>query len=82
MRVRDVWLQVGNTIDPCATYGFGETEDYDVTISAPPACPTLSGLAASAVTTTTASLNWVTGCVETDWIVEYGVTGFTLGSGT
>ncbi|MBK7103488.1 MAG: T9SS type A sorting domain-containing protein [Flavobacteriales bacterium] len=82
MRVRDVWLQAGNTIDPCATYGFGETEDYDVTISAPPACPTPSGLAASAVTTTTASLNWVTGCVETDWIVEYGVTGFTLGSGT
>ena len=38
MRVRDVYSfsSIGSTIDPCANYGFGETEDYDVTIAPPP----------------------------------------------
>lgn len=34
MRVRDVWSQQGQNIDPCNQYGFGETEDYYVTITA------------------------------------------------
>jgi hypothetical protein len=32
MRVRCVYFQNGNTIDPCASYTWGEAEDYDVTI--------------------------------------------------
>lgn len=32
MRVRCVFFQNGNTIDPCASYTWGEAEDYDVTI--------------------------------------------------
>jgi hypothetical protein len=38
MRVRDVWNTAGNLIDPCANYGYGETEDYDITILPPPPC--------------------------------------------
>ena len=34
MRVRDVWNTSGINIDPCLNYGWGETEDYDVTVSA------------------------------------------------
>ena len=34
MRVRGVWLTAGALIDPCATYGYGETEDYNVNIIA------------------------------------------------
>ncbi|MFN3942408.1 MAG: fibronectin type III domain-containing protein [Flavobacterium sp.] len=34
MRVRMVYAGVGNTIDPCTSYTFGETEDYEVTIAA------------------------------------------------
>ena len=34
MRVRDVYATAGNTIDPCTTYGWGETEDYLITIVA------------------------------------------------
>jgi PKD repeat protein len=30
MRVREVWAE--NNIDPCSTYSFGETEDYNVNI--------------------------------------------------
>lgn len=32
MRVRCVYGANGNTIDPCTSYGWGEAEDYDVTI--------------------------------------------------
>ena len=35
MRVRDVFSTAGNLIDPCASYSYGETEDYDVTVIAP-----------------------------------------------
>ena len=82
MRVRNVYFTAGNTIDPCANYGYGETEDYNVTVSAPPPCPVPGGLAAGAVTTTTASLSWTAGCTETAWQVQYGLSGFTLGNGT
>ena len=34
MRVRGVWLTAGASIDPCALYGYGETEDYNVNIIA------------------------------------------------
>jgi hypothetical protein len=34
MRVRDVYNVAGPSIDPCATYTFGETEDYLITIVA------------------------------------------------
>lgn len=32
MRVRDAYATPGSTMDPCATYGWGETEDYLITI--------------------------------------------------
>jgi hypothetical protein len=34
MRVRGVYATAGSTIDPCATYYYGETEDYNVNIVA------------------------------------------------
>lgn len=39
MRVRMVFAGVGDTIDPCSSYTWGEVEDYEVTI-APLAVPT------------------------------------------
>jgi PKD repeat protein len=38
MRVREVWL--GEYVDACTTYGYGETEDYNVNILAPYCIPT------------------------------------------
>jgi|GEM_PF-2061814 len=75
MRVRDVWLTAGTTIDPCASYGYGETEDYDVTISAADPCPKPTTLAAASITQTTASLSWVLGCAETNWEVKIQAAG-------
>lgn len=37
LRVREVWLEPVSTIDPCAQYTYGETEDFIITIS--PNCP-------------------------------------------
>jgi len=84
MRVRDVYStsSIGSTMDPCINYGYGETEDYDVTILAPPACPAPSGLAFNTVTFNSANITWNIGCTETAWEIEYGPTGFTLGTGT
>jgi len=82
MRVRNVWLTAGNLIDPCSEYGYGETEDYDVTILPPPACPTPVNLVVSGVTATGATATWAQGCTETEWLVEYGPVGFTPGNGT
>ena len=48
-----------------------------------PSCPDPTGLTASNVTSTSADLAWTAGgTFETVWNVEYGLTGFTLGSGT
>lgn len=75
MRVRDVWNTTGIDIDPCSTYGYGETEDYNVTISAAVACPQPSMLAANAITTNSASLSWNVGCAETLWNVHLTTAG-------
>lgn len=82
LRVRDVWNTAGNTIDPCNSYGYGETEDYDVTIVAAVACPAPSALTASNPTAASVDLAWNVGCVETAWNIEYGPIGFTPGTGT
>ncbi|MCB0442505.1 MAG: T9SS type A sorting domain-containing protein [Flavobacterium sp.] len=81
MRVRDVWNTAGNTIDPCISYGWGETEDYDVTITAAVACPQPSNLTASDITSSLANLSWVIGCAETSWDVHVVETGGGLPSG-
>jgi hypothetical protein len=44
MRIRDVWSTGAGTIDPCINYGYGEVEDYDITITALPVARFLSGL--------------------------------------
>ena len=75
LRVRDVWNTNGNLIDPCVNYGYGETEDYIVTITSAVACPTPSALTATAITTSGATLGWTIGCSETVWDVHVDVAG-------
>ena len=59
IRIRDVYATSGNLIDPCASYTFGETEDYDITVVAD-ATPAPTGNASqtfcSATNPTVASL--------------------------
>jgi hypothetical protein len=88
MRIRSVWNDGTNptlfqSINPCTTYGFGETEDYLVNIVAPPACPSpgvVSGITTNAFD---ATVTWATNCASsTTYDIEYGPAGFTQGTGT
>ena len=48
----------------------------------PPACPAVTNLSAGTITTTSAILSWTNGGSETAWNVEYGISGYTQGTGT
>ena len=81
MRVRDVWNIDASTIDPCENYGYGETEDYDVTIVPAVSCPEPSGLIAANVNPTNAQLIWETGCYQITWDLHLTLQGGGLPSG-
>jgi len=70
------------TPNPCYNGSYGVTLDFEVNITPPPSCPDPSGLTASNITDTQADLSWTAGGSETQWNIEWGVTGFTQGSGT
>ena len=53
----------------------------DIVLSELSTCPTPMSLAASNITTTSADITWVDNS-NTSWIVEYGLAGFTRGTGT
>lgn len=82
MRVRCAYATSGGTIDPCANYGWGETEDYLVTVDPALPCPAPSAFTPSNITQTSVDLTWVVGCVETAWNIDYGAVGHTAGTGT
>lgn len=81
MRVRDVYGTTGNLIDPCNQYGYGETEDYDVTVSAAVACPAPSAGVAENITSAGATLKWNIGCSETQWDVNVAPAGSGVPTG-
>ena len=45
-------------------------------------CVEPTALSTVSITSNSAQLSWVNGGTETEWEVQYGLTGFTLGSGT
>ena len=47
-----------------------------------PSCPEPENLTSLGSTATSITLGWTPGAGETDWLIEYGTTGFTLGEGT
>lgn len=75
MRVRDVWNTPADTIDPCANYGYGETEDYDVTIEAPSGCQAPYALTTGAINSSSAELLWTSGCNQSTWDVQFTLAG-------
>jgi hypothetical protein len=70
MRVRNVWSITA--LDPCATYGWGEAEDYKIIIT--PACTTPgtpATLSTSGITISQAQLNWTAGTPAGSATVTY-----------
>ncbi|MBU3675749.1 MAG: hypothetical protein FGM54_01000, partial [Chitinophagaceae bacterium] len=83
LRVRSAYLLGGINITPCGSQTYGETEDYIITIAAPPACPDPGALSVTGTTFNSADLSWVLNCASaTAWDVQYGPTGFAIGTGT
>jgi hypothetical protein len=82
MRVLNVETTSAAFITPCGTYGYGETEDYLVNIAPAPTCPQPTNLSLVTASSTTAELQWTAGGSETQWQIEYGLQGFTPGTGT
>ena len=82
MRVVNVETWAVGNINPCGTYTWGETEDYLVNITAPPTCPQPTNFSLIQANNSSAQLEWVAGGTETQWQIEYGLQGFTPGTGT
>jgi len=82
MRVVNMETSSAAAVTPCGTYGYGETEDYFVEIFPVPTCPQPTNFVLVSTTTTSADFDWVPGGSETQWQLEYGPPGFTMGSGT
>lgn len=87
LRIREVYNQTsGITITPCGNnegFGYGEIEDYMITIAPAPACPTPGLVSSVTPTSNSVALTWATSCSSAlTYDFEYGPAGFTLGSGT
>lgn len=79
-----VQLQEGgfNPLNPCANFTWGAVEDYGIMVLAtPPPCPSPKNLALISSDTVSAQIGWTSGG-SSNWNVEYGPTGFSLGTGT
>lgn len=70
---------IGDTLG--STY-FNDILIDDVTVNELPSCAAPSLLVIDSISNNFANLNWMEMGTATDWIVEYGMTGFTLGTGT
>lgn len=75
LRIRDAWATAADTIDPCANYGYGETEDYDITIIASTGCQAPYNLGTGLINATSAELMWESGCGQISWDVYIVETG-------
>ncbi|RYM35774.1 T9SS type A sorting domain-containing protein [Brumimicrobium glaciale] len=78
MRVRGQW---GSSANPpaCGLVNYGSTVDFTLTITSPPSCLSPTALTVANLNYTTADLGWTD--VSTNWEIEYGAQGFTIGSG-
>ena len=65
---------------PVSGMNYGYVDDIMVDLM--PSCPKPTNLTASNITTTSLDLNWVENGTAGNWVVEYGLSGFTQGTGT
>ena len=64
-----------------ATGGDNDLHIDDVVVGEMPSCSAPNQLAVSDITDATATISWKENGDATSWVVEYGVEGFTLGTG-
>src|SRR5690606_17788517 len=66
--------------DACNTLGYGQAEDYTINVLPPPPCLTPANLSAEMTSLTSVQISWNGTAASYD--LEWGVEGFTQGSGT
>ena len=55
---------------------------FVIVVPDPPSCSPPLSLSATASSTTEVEISWTAGGTETQWTYEYGISGFTQGTGT
>lgn len=75
MRVRDVWNTDASTLSPCDNYGYGEVEDYNITINSASECQTPQNVTVVNTSTLSVELSWGSGCSQQSWDVYVVLTG-------
>jgi hypothetical protein len=71
-----------STTGPCVVGSWGETEDYKINIDVAPACLPVATLTATGIDGHNATLGWTENGTATSWELEWGLNGFTQGTGT
>ncbi len=75
-------VEVGNEGENGTTPGDIGDPNVPNGLEACAACASPTDVSTSNITTTQADISWTAGGTETAWNIEYGATGFTIGSGT
>ena len=68
--------------DPCPTSSWTIVHDYTLHVSDLPSCMWVDSLQVSAVTSTSATISWVAGGTESQWVVDINGTSTTVSSPT
>lgn len=84
MRVRLVWNTALTQGASCTSFSYGETHDYTLEVKAPVTgnCMAFTNILIDSVGGTTAKVSWTPGTGNTSFYLEYGLDGFTPGTGT
>ena len=81
MRVVMIWNNGGaiSATQSCPSATYGETHDYTLKLTPPPACPAPAYLSLVSASDTSATLSWSS--ADTVFNVDYGPGGFSLATG-
>lgn len=83
-RIRAMQQEFGSIpLDPCESFAYGSVVDFSADIiPAASTCPMPIALTLTNVGLNEQELSWTEGGTETEWNIEYGIEGFTQGTGT
>ncbi|PWH84824.1 fibronectin type III domain-containing protein [Brumimicrobium oceani] len=81
VRVRGEWGSSSNPL-PCSSETWGSAIDFMMEVLTPPSCLPVMDIDTVSVGTNSVDLSWVELNSATSWVIEYGLAGFTPGSGT
>ncbi len=76
---QNIYISLWQSYSAATFYGFGLD---DFLVEQTPSCVAVTSPLNSAVTATSATVNWTENGSAAEWEMEYGTSGFTLGTGS